>query len=57
MSIRRGKLYDSVVLNLNRSYCQPSTYEALNMAKEHLNNIKSMEELKQWASEWFGETE
>jgi hypothetical protein len=57
MSVKRGKLYDSVVLNLNRSYCQPNTYDTLKMAEKKVREIKTMDELHSWVSEWFGETE
>ena len=57
MSCGKGKLYKSVILNLNDDNCQPNIYDCLKMAKDALTKVKSMDELQTWKIEWFGETQ
>jgi hypothetical protein len=57
LSVKRGKLYESVVYDFRKSSCcQPTIYDMLNDAKVSLLK-KTMDELPVWISEWFGETE
>ena len=58
MIAKRGKLYESVFLDLNDPhYLQDNVYEALNEARKHLINIETIEQLHVWIAEWFGEIE
>jgi len=58
MNGERGRLYESVFLDLNDSHClKNNIYEALNEARKHLINIETIEQLHIWITEWFGEIE
>ncbi len=53
---KRGKLYDSVFLDLNDSdYLQSNIYEALNEARSRLILVETMDELNAWSTEWLGD--
>ena len=55
---KRGKLYESVFLDLNDShYLQNNIYEALDEARKFLINIETIDQLHVWIAEWFGEIE
>ncbi len=58
MNAMRGKLYESVFLDLNDSdYLQDNVYEALNEARKRLLGIETIEQLHVWIAEWFGDIE
>ena len=55
---KRGKLYESVFLDLNDShYLQNNIYEALDEARKFLINIETIDQLHVWIAEWFGDFE
>lgn len=56
LSVKRGKLYESIVYDFrNSSCCQPTILDMLNDAKKELVKINSLDELPAWIAEWFGE--